>query len=87
MRMRGCKYTGKYIWTWGYEDLMMRGYKRAHMNLRIWECKDGRIEANTYEPEDMRMWGFKDSNNHTRNWGYENAGMQARAYEPEDMRM
>ena len=50
----------------------MREYQQAHMNLRIWGCKDASIEANTYKPEDMRMWG---------------ARIQETTHEPEDMRM
>ena len=35
----------------------MQGYKQAHMNLRIWGCRDA---SGAYEPEDTRMWACED---------------------------
>ena len=85
-RMWGHKDTNKHTWTWGYDDVRrMQGYKLAHMNLRIWGCKDVRIEANTWTWgfEDVRTQGYK----HTRTWQHKDSRMQERAYEPEDTRM
>ena len=53
--------------------MRMRGYKQAHMNLRIQGCNHASMQASTYEPEDMRMQGYKQA--HT--------GMPARTYEHE----
>ena len=46
MRMWGWEYTCKYTWTWGYE---MQGCKDIHMNLRIQESMEVRLEQSTLE--------------------------------------
>ena len=75
-RMWRCRYTSKRTWTWGHEDVRMRGYKQAHMNLRIRVCEDAGIQESAHEPEDMRMWGCKVTSKHTWTWGYDYVRMQ-----------
>ena len=77
MRMWGCKYTSKHTWTWGYEDVRMRGYKLTHMNFRISGCEDARIEANTQEPKDMSMQGCKQGHMNLKIWVCKDARIQA----------
>ena len=31
-------------------ELMMWGYQRANMNMRVWGCEDARIQASTHKP-------------------------------------
>ena len=49
----------------------MQGCKQGHMKLRIWGCKDARIQVSTHEHKNMRCeniskctgtWGYKDVN-------------------------
>ena len=44
MKMWRCEDTNKYL---------------EYMNLRIWGCKDARIQARTLEPKNTRMQGYK----------------------------
>ena len=57
VRMQGYQqpYTNISLRERGCED---RGYKQAHMNLRIWGCKDA---GEAHEPEDTRMQGWEDT--------------------------
>ena len=45
--------------------MRIRGYKQAHMNLKIWECKGARIQASTHEHYDIKMRGCKDTSKYT----------------------
>ena len=58
MRMWGYEDTSKHARP---EDMRMQGCKWMRMNLRIWGCKDARIQASTNEHKDIRMRGCKDT--------------------------
>ena len=48
MRIGVCEDTMLQASTHQPEDMGMQGCKRGHMNLRIWGCKDARIQASKY---------------------------------------
>ena len=55
-----------------HEDMRMHGYKRGHIDLRKWGCKDARIQASTQKHKDIKMWGCKDIKKvkHIKHVGY-----------------
>ena len=60
LRIWGCRDASEGTWTWGYEDVRLRGYKQVHTNIRIWGYEDARIQASAQEPKDMSILGCED---------------------------
>ena len=65
----------------------MRVYKVTLMNLRIWGCEHGRIQASAHKPQDMRMQGCGQGYMNLNIWGCKDARIQTSAHKHKDMRM
>ena len=89
-RMWECEKTKKRIWTgdirilenqeahmnWGYKDVRMQVYKQAHLNLRMWGCRDKTKGILTWRYDDVKMRGYKQVYTKIRIWECEDGYKQ-----------